>query len=97
MATPRPGARSNSPLSQLRRSTPLLVLSLSIHLALLLYAEHVDANPQSYGGLKYTDVDWRVVVDGARQVVYGGREGRSEAAGWAAGWMRRRWGWKIGW
>jgi phosphatidylinositol glycan class M len=46
-----------------RRTNHLILLSsLAIQLALLAYAAHVDANP--VGGLKYTDVDWRVVYDG---------------------------------
>ncbi|TXT07267.1 hypothetical protein VHUM_03437 [Vanrija humicola] len=42
----------------------LLLLSLAIQLALLAYAAYVDAHPERFGGLAYTDVDWRVVADG---------------------------------
>lgn len=55
------------PLSSTMRrpSTPtLLILSGTIQLALLAYAAYVDAHPEKFGGLRYTDVDWRVVADG---------------------------------
>lgn len=45
-------------------TTSLLALSLVIQLGLLAYSAHVDAHPEAFGGLKYTDVDWRVVYDG---------------------------------
>jgi phosphatidylinositol glycan class M len=62
-------------------STPsILFLSLGLHLVLLLYAEHVDTHPEDYGGLKYTDVDWRVVMDGARLMFEPGESNR--ARGW---------------
>ena len=53
-------------------TTPnLIVLSFIVQLALLIYADHIDSNPEKYGGLKYTDVDWRVVSDGAK-LIFGG-------------------------
>ncbi|WVQ78375.1 hypothetical protein IAT38_000461 [Cryptococcus sp. DSM 104549] len=73
-----------------RSSTPILLLSLLIHLALILYAEHVDAHPERYGGLRYTDVDWRVVSDGARLIIHPGEE---EVA---KGWLGEALGWRIG-
>ena len=80
----------------------LLALSGLIHLGLLLYAQHVDTHPERYGGLKYTDVDWRVVVDGARHVWRPEGETGSLAAGHAAGaagvlgrWAAER-GWNVG-
>ncbi|KAL1406822.1 GPI mannosyltransferase 1 [Vanrija albida] len=42
----------------------LLLVSGGIQLALLAYAAYVDAHPERFGGLAYTDVDWRVVADG---------------------------------
>lgn len=64
-----------------RATTPnLLGLSFGIQVALLLYANHVDSHPERYGGLKYTDVDWRVVSDGAK-LIFGSRQGK-RAEGW---------------
>ena len=48
------------------KSWHVLTLSGAVHLGLLFYADHVDSHPERYAGLKYTDVDWRVVMDGAR-------------------------------
>lgn len=45
---------------------PILLLSLVIQIALVSYAAYVDAHPDRFGGLRYTDVDWRVVLDGLR-------------------------------
>lgn len=42
----------------------ILAVSGAIQLGLLAYSAHVDAHPEQFGGLKYTDVDWRVVYDG---------------------------------
>lgn len=56
----------------------LLALSFIVQLGLLLYADHIDSNPEKYGGLKYTDVDWRVVSDGAK-LIFGGEK---KAEGW---------------
>jgi phosphatidylinositol glycan class M len=77
-------------MSPLRSTPALLLLSLAIHLALLLYAEHVDAHPERYGGLKYTDVDWRVVLDGAR-LIFTPSEGNL-----AQGWLVRGLGLRVG-
>ena len=60
----------------------LLLTSLVIHVALVLYAHHVDTHPEQFGGLKYTDVDWRVVMDGAKLILEGGRDQRTRAQGW---------------
>jgi len=57
-----------------------LAVSAALHLVLLSYANHVDTHPHKFGGLKYTDVDWRVVIDGAAHL-FGVREG-SKAQGW---------------
>lgn len=45
---------------------PALALSLVIQVALVAYAAYVDAHPERFGGLRYTDIDWRVVLDGLR-------------------------------
>ncbi|ORX39963.1 PIG-M-domain-containing protein [Kockovaella imperatae] len=78
----------------------ILTLSLFIHLVLILYAHHVDSHPEQFGGLKYTDVDWRVVIDGARLIVNGGRRrGRSVDDGdpaRAQGWIVDALNLKIG-
>jgi phosphatidylinositol glycan class M len=50
------------------RSWHVLAGSAVAHLGLLFYADHVDRHPERYGGLKYTDADWRVVMDGARMI-----------------------------
>ncbi|KAK8869711.1 hypothetical protein IAR55_000279 [Kwoniella newhampshirensis] len=71
-------------------TTHLLILSFLVHLLLLLYAEHVDTHPERYGGLKYTDVDWRVVSDGAR-LIFRPQEGQE-----AKGRLTSRLGWRIG-
>lgn len=72
------------------RTWHLILLSAVLHLVLLFYADHVDSHPERYGGLKYTDVDWRVVMDGAR-LMFGPRE--SEGAQGVLG----RWAWEKGW
>lgn len=60
-------------------TTPnLIAISFIVQLALLIYADHIDSNPEKYGGLKYTDVDWRVVSDGAK-LIFGGSK---RAEGW---------------
>lgn len=48
-----------------RRNTALvLAASGAVQLALLAWSQYVDAHPARFGGLRYTDVDWRVVYDG---------------------------------
>jgi phosphatidylinositol glycan class M len=75
----------------IRSSTlSLLGLSFFIQLILLLYAEHVDSHPEAYGGLKYTDVDWRVISDGARHIFSAAPGER------ASGWLVQATGWNIG-
>lgn len=56
-------------------STHLVALSFVVQVGLLVYANHVDSNPEKYGGLRYTDVDWRVVSDGAKLIFSGGHSG----------------------
>lgn len=69
-------------------STPgLIALSFVLQLALILYGNHVDSHPERYGGLKYTDVDWRVVTDGAKLIfapLTDEGEGVKRAEGWLA-------------
>ncbi|WWD16022.1 hypothetical protein CI109_100447 [Kwoniella shandongensis] len=72
------------------RTSHLLIPSFFIHLLLLIYAEHVDSHPERYGGLRYTDVDWRVVSDGAR-LIFHPQKGQE-----AKGWLVNRLGWNIG-
>jgi phosphatidylinositol glycan class M len=43
---------------------PILAASAAIQAALVAYAAYVDAHPEAFGGLRYTDIDWRVVLDG---------------------------------
>lgn len=75
----------------LKAKTPqIILLSLSIHLALILYADHVDSHPERYGGLRYTDVDWRVVTDGARLIFNPSEEEQ------AKGWLAKKTGFPIG-
>lgn len=69
------------------RSWHLTTLSAILHLALLFYADHIDSHPDRYGGLKYTDVDWRVVMDGARTMFKPGEDDRYMAKGWLGRWM----------
>lgn len=77
-ATPAAAAAATAP--RRRPSTAaLLLLSGVLQVALLGYAAHVDANP--VGGLKYTDVDWRVVADGLTHTAH------PEIAGPAQGWL----------
>jgi phosphatidylinositol glycan class M len=67
----------------------VIAFSAALHLALLLYAQHVDTHPERYGGLKYTDVDWRVVIDGARHIW--SRSGEGDVAdGWLGRWLNDR-------
>ncbi|WVF72086.1 hypothetical protein IAT40_006898 [Kwoniella sp. CBS 6097] len=74
-------------------TTPqLLALSFLIQAGLLLYANHIDSHPERYGGLKYTDVDWRVVSDGAK-LIFNPSEGEGNIA---RGWLVRRLGLRIG-
>jgi hypothetical protein len=75
------------------QSWHLLLLSLVAHLALLLYADHVDSHPERYGGLKYTDVDWRVVSDGAK-LIFG--ETSVPPISQAQGWLIQKLGLPIG-
>ncbi|CAK9779766.1 hypothetical protein CC85DRAFT_286267 [Cutaneotrichosporon oleaginosum] len=49
-----------------RYTLPILAASAVIQVALVAYAAYVDAHPERFGGLRYTDVDWRVVLDGLR-------------------------------
>ncbi|ORY24975.1 PIG-M-domain-containing protein [Naematelia encephala] len=60
-----------------------LSFSLIIQLGLIFYADHVDSHPERYGGLKYTDVDWRVVTDGTWLIFHPSDKNR------AAGWLTR--------
>ncbi|KAL7424119.1 GPI mannosyltransferase 1 [Cryptotrichosporon argae] len=55
-------------------------LSFAIQLGLLVYASHVDAHPERYGGLRYTDVDWSVVADGLGYMA--STDLRDRAQGW---------------
>lgn len=74
-----------------RIKTPhLLLLSAALHLVLLLYADHIDSHPERYGGLKYTDVDWRVISDGVRLMF------RPRAGKLAQGWLVQTLGLRIG-
>ncbi|WVQ98817.1 hypothetical protein IAU59_005948 [Kwoniella sp. CBS 9459] len=64
-------------------TTPtLLALSFVVQLGLLLYANHIDSHPERFGGLKYTDVDWRVVSDGARLIFRPDEDDGNIARGW---------------
>lgn len=69
----------------------LVSLSLLLHLGLCLYADHVDSHPEEFGGLRYTDVDWRVVTDGAALIFHPKRE-----EDLAKGWLAERISIKIG-
>ena len=62
------------------------VVSFILHLGLILYAHHVDTHPQRFGGLKYTDIDWRVVSDGAGYI-FGVIPGK-RASGWLTSVLR---------
>jgi len=73
----------------LKRYAPFLI-SLAAHIGLILYAHHVDTHAYKFGGLRYTDVDWRVVIDGAAYI-FGRKPGSS-----AQGWLPRLLGWKVG-
>jgi phosphatidylinositol glycan class M len=77
------------------KSWHLLLLSACLHLALLFYADYVDSHPESYGGLKYTDVDWRVVMDGAKLIFAPGPGPGHLAEGWAGRWIAGH-GFRIG-
>ncbi|WWD10027.1 hypothetical protein V865_008160 [Kwoniella europaea PYCC6329] len=70
----------------------VILLSAIIQLGLLIYAQHVDSHPERYGGLKYTDVDWRVISDGTR-LIFSPNEGEGNIA---AGWVVRQLGLRIG-
>ena len=61
------------------KSWHILGISAVIQIGLLIYADHVDAHPERYGGLRYTDVDWRVVIDGASHIF---RKDGKRAEGW---------------
>jgi phosphatidylinositol glycan class M len=87
------GGSNKATLAQRRRLNRLvLLLSFAIQLALLAYAAHVDANP--VGGLKYTDVDWRVVYDGVVSTAHPA-DVAARAEGPVARWLAER-GWVLG-
>jgi phosphatidylinositol glycan class M len=67
-------------MSRRPTTATLLGVSLVIHLALIVYADRIDSHPEKYGGLRYTDVDWRVVSDGAK-LIFNPTE-TNQAAGW---------------
>ncbi|EIW69383.1 hypothetical protein TREMEDRAFT_30675 [Tremella mesenterica DSM 1558] len=67
-------------MSSILTTPRIIALSAFIHVTLLLYANHVDTHPERYGGLKYTDVDWRVVSDGAKLIFSPTLENRAQ--GW---------------
>lgn len=56
--------RPSLPEKSRRNTVLVLLLSAAIQLGLLAWSQYVDAHPESFGGLRYTDVDWRVVYDG---------------------------------
>lgn len=56
--------RPSVPAKSRRNTILVLALSGAVQLALLAWSQYVDAHPASFGGLRYTDVDWRVVYDG---------------------------------
>jgi phosphatidylinositol glycan class M len=68
----------------------VLFISFVIQLGLLIYAEHVDSHPERYGGLRYTDVDWRVISDGAGHIL------RPRPGEEAKGWVMKSLGLHIG-
>jgi phosphatidylinositol glycan class M len=70
-------------MSRRPRTATLLGVSLAIHLALIVYADRIDSHPEKYGGLRYTDVDWRVVSDGAKLIL------NPTENNFAAGWLSR--------
>lgn len=72
------------------KNSQIILLSLALHLALILYADHVDSHPERYGGLRYTDVDWRVVTDGARLIFIPTEKDQ------AKGWLVKKIGLPIG-
>lgn len=72
------------------KTSQIILVSLALHLALILYADHVDSHPERYGGLRYTDVDWRVVTDGARLIFNPSEEEQ------AKGWLVKKTGFPIG-
>jgi uncharacterized membrane protein YgcG len=78
-AMPPPRIGQQKSCAQSLSSTHLVVLSFAVQVGLLIYANHVDSNPEKYGGLRYTDVDWRVVSDGAKLIFGGG--GNSSGGG----------------
>ncbi|OCF41456.1 phosphatidylinositol glycan, class M [Kwoniella heveanensis CBS 569] len=88
----RDASTSQSSSKRKLTTTHLLVLSFLIQVGLLLYANHIDNHPERYGGLKYTDVDWRVVSDGAKLIFNPDEEDGNIARGW----LMRYLGLKIG-
>ncbi|WRT67260.1 uncharacterized protein IL334_004227 [Kwoniella shivajii] len=74
------------------KTSHILALSATIQLGLLVYAQHVDNHPEQYGGLKYTDVDWRVISDGAK-LIFNPDEPQGNIA---RGWLIDLSGFKIG-
>ncbi|OXC69286.1 hypothetical protein AYX13_02231 [Cryptococcus neoformans] len=72
------------------KTSQIILLSLALHLALILYADHVDSHPERYGGLRYTDIDWRVVTDAAR-LIFAPTENEQ-----AKGWLVKKVGLPIG-
>ncbi len=73
-------------------TTQLLVVSAVVQVVLLLYANHVDSHPERFGGLRYTDVDWLVVSDGARLIFQSSGDGRNQAEGWLPNLIN----WRVG-
>lgn len=72
------------------KTSQIILVSLALHLALILYADHVDSHRERYGGLRYTDVDWRVITDGARLIFNPSEEEQ------AKGWLVKKTGFPIG-
>lgn len=72
------------------KTSQIILLSLALHLALILYADHVDSHPERYGGLRYTDIDWRGVTDAAR-LIFTPTENEQ-----AKGWLVKKVGLPIG-
>jgi len=72
-------------------SVHILCISLFLHLILLLYGNHIDSHPERFGGLKYTDVDWLVVSDGAKLIF-----SHEKSVLRAKGWLTKLSGFNIG-